>query len=258
MQKRGFIQLSRGFFSHWLWEEQRDYSKAEAWLDLIRMATFRDETACVQGRMLKLHKGDLVASARYLSTRWGWSRSKVERFLQNLQREAMIEPRNDTGLNIIKLCNYERYNSSWDSDEPPSEPATGPPASQSRATYEPNLITEERKEREGISPHHNAREAVELEVPTKEQALSMAERAGVPPDFAVEVWSDWHARNGRDAAGVIVPWPRYVPKRWQRERVEWQSGTHRYQKSNGTKHQKHTAGSVINACNTNARAASQY
>ena len=109
-----FLPLARKFFESPFWKEERTYSKAEAWLDLIRMATFQDETVFVHGRLLKLRRGDLAASLRYLCKRWDWSKSKVECFLFLLKKEAMIETRNETGLGIISLVKYDTYNKRQD------------------------------------------------------------------------------------------------------------------------------------------------
>ena len=66
----------------------------------------------------------------------------------------------------------------------------------------------------------------------RSQALATAATAGVPPDFARMIYADWSARGGRDGAGVLVPWARYLAKRWAREGPEWQAGTHRLQTKN--------------------------
>ncbi|HYF35443.1 MAG TPA: hypothetical protein VD994_09155 [Prosthecobacter sp.] len=117
MPEAGYITLSRKFFTHFLWNEDREFSRAEAWLDMIRMATFRDETVLIQGRSLSLHVGELAASVRYLNERWGWSKSKVERFLHTLEKNRMIETRTETGHTVISLSNYARYNTTRDIDE---------------------------------------------------------------------------------------------------------------------------------------------
>ncbi len=62
---------------------------------------------------------------------------------------------------------------------------------------------------------------------TKEQAVSMASTAGVPPDFAGYIFGDWHSRDGKDAGGVKVKWTGYAKKRWDREHIEWENGAHK-------------------------------
>ena len=74
--------------------------------------------------------------------------------------------------------------------------------------------------------------ASDSEVPTESQALANAATAGVIPDFAKMIYADWSARGGRDGAGVLVPWARYLAKRWAREGPDWKAGTHRLQTNN--------------------------
>ena len=52
MIDKGFIMLSRKFFSHEMWEAARTFSECEAWIDLIQLARFEatDKTECIGGR----------------------------------------------------------------------------------------------------------------------------------------------------------------------------------------------------------------
>lgn len=106
----GFLPLSRKFFESDLWNEPRAFSRAEAWIDLVRTANFKPGTVIVDGRCLSLDKGELVASLRYVSNRWSWSKSKVERFYEVLKECRRIETRTETGITIVKLCNYKQFN----------------------------------------------------------------------------------------------------------------------------------------------------
>ena len=63
-------------------------------------------------------------------------------------------------------------------------------------------------------------------LPTREEAIAGTMTAGIQPEFAGYVFDDWESRGGKDAAGNLVPWLRYVTKRWAREGPEWRLGTH--------------------------------
>lgn len=110
----GYIKLSRKYFAHFLWNEKRTFSKAEAWLDLIQQVRF--DGSCngkklVNGKLIEFKRGEVIASNRYLSERWQWSGpSTVKRFLDLLKLEQMIETRVEQGETIIILCNYDSYN----------------------------------------------------------------------------------------------------------------------------------------------------
>ncbi|CAN5709708.1 hypothetical protein BH09VER1_BH09VER1_44170 [soil metagenome] len=105
-----FLRLSRSYFTHYFWEEPRTYSRAEAWLDLLRTAAIQPTTRLVHGNPVRLTRGTLIASVRYLAARWQWSNTKVCHFLENLRAEQMITTEKRHHTTLITLCNYDHYN----------------------------------------------------------------------------------------------------------------------------------------------------
>lgn len=112
MAEKGFIKLSRKFFDNILWNEKRSYSKAEAWIDLLQMARFdiKPEKVMVKMNLITINRGELRASQRFLSVRWSWSLGKVNRFLNVLETERMLERRMEHLETIIKLSRYGDFN----------------------------------------------------------------------------------------------------------------------------------------------------
>lgn len=108
----GFIRLSRGFFNNFLWAERRAYSKAEAWLDIVAQCPYEPLKRLVAGELVEVPRGGFVASERYFSDRWMWSRTKVRSFLALLEQEKMIlkKPQKDHRNTTFLLCNYDKYN----------------------------------------------------------------------------------------------------------------------------------------------------
>ena len=109
---KGFIKLSRKFFSNVMWNEARTFSSCEAWLDLIQSARFdatpRKES--IGGREVVYNRGQYPASIRFLVRRWNWNEKKVRCFLDHLKKEKMITVDCTQGMNVITLCKYEEYN----------------------------------------------------------------------------------------------------------------------------------------------------
>jgi hypothetical protein len=109
----GFLPVSRRLFEHHFWTEKREYSKLEAWLDLMQLARWEYSPGkfFVGLKTITYRRGELVASVRFLGDRWAWSKSKVERFLTFLEEgEKMISRRIERAQTIISLTNYETYN----------------------------------------------------------------------------------------------------------------------------------------------------
>lgn len=107
----GFIPIRRSLFNHFLYKEDRVFSRFEAWLDLIQMATFQDEnTRMIKGKVIICQKGQLVASVRFLEQRWKWSRHKVCDYLELLRSQDMLSVDNENGVSRITLINFKKHN----------------------------------------------------------------------------------------------------------------------------------------------------
>lgn len=111
----GYIPISRKLFEHPFWTEKREFSRAEAWIDLLRSVRFEASPAkvIIGNRTVVIERGEIPASLRFLAERWQWSKNKVNTFLNLLKDEKMIEKRiaPGTAQTIIKICKYNTYNS---------------------------------------------------------------------------------------------------------------------------------------------------
>lgn len=109
---KGFIMLSRKFFSNEMWEAARTFSECEAWLDLIQSARFDATrlTASIGGREITYGRGQYPASIRFLSKRWRWGEQKVRSFIEKLIKKGMVTTDNSQGMTIITLVKCDDYN----------------------------------------------------------------------------------------------------------------------------------------------------
>ena len=112
MSDGGYITLHRKFFDHAFWKERREFSKAEAWIDLIEQARWKDSTTStmINGEIIRWGRGQLIASIRFLQQRWNWkSTKKVHRFVQLLSENDMIRLEKETATTRITICKYDTY-----------------------------------------------------------------------------------------------------------------------------------------------------
>lgn len=205
MNEEGYIPLSRKAFDNFLWQEERERTRWEAWIDLIQTAAYVPRAALVEGRRLNLRRGELVASVRYLGKRWLWDKNRVSRFIALLRTERMIETRNETGVGIIKLCKYEQYN--------PSPPGNGTPTNHTRDSN--GTATGQRKEGgEGKQNSPTAREECADDPPGTEPPLekfvAAAARYSVPEWFAAEKWLHYSS-NGWHGGKTPKLWKKLLP-----------------------------------------------
>ena len=223
----GFIPLGRSFFAHYLWEEERVYSRAEAWLDLVQQGAYRAHKKMVAGVLVEVKRGRIAASERFLSDRWKWSRTKVRAFLDLLKSDNMISVQKDHETTMITLCNYETYNNGTTAKKPEKD--------QRKTTEEPPKDQREEGKEGEQRKHTGSARGADAEVPERKQALAQAANQGIPGDFAGYVFDDWFTRDGKDGGGVVVSFPGYLKKRWNREGPQWISGAHKGKaNANGT------------------------
>lgn len=111
MQK-GWVKLHRKIQDHWIYQEKRQFSRYEAWLDLIMMANHKDNKTLVDGELITIEKGSFITSKRELGRRWDWSNSKVDKFLELLNSDEMIVYKSDTKKTVVTIAKYEVYHDS--------------------------------------------------------------------------------------------------------------------------------------------------
>ena len=90
MAKTGsFIKLDRGLKTNPLWLE-RPFSRGQAWVDLLLLAQGVDKEKMYRGKVQNQKPGVVYTSILFLTKRWGWSRQKVYRFLEELMKDKMV------------------------------------------------------------------------------------------------------------------------------------------------------------------------
>lgn len=104
----GWICLHRDIQQHWLFNFDEP-EKFMAWTDLILSANHQDNKFLLKGQVVECKRGQVAMSQVTLSKRWKWSRPKVQRFLEMLKNDAMIDVKGDHLTSIITICNYSIY-----------------------------------------------------------------------------------------------------------------------------------------------------
>ena len=101
--ENGFIFIPREFLDGSIWKEKRAYSEALALIDLHMMARYGAGSAevVVANRRVRVEHGQLVASLRYLGSRWRWSVGRVRRFVALLRDGGWIAA--DTTEGILRI-----------------------------------------------------------------------------------------------------------------------------------------------------------
>lgn len=114
---KGWISIHRKMQNHWLWEEKRVYSKAEAWIDLLLSVNHTEAKVLIKSCVYHVKRGQTIMSLGTLSTRWNWNKSKTRRFLKFLESESMIELKNELKTTRVTICKYDDYQQQRNANE---------------------------------------------------------------------------------------------------------------------------------------------
>ncbi|MBD9540127.1 hypothetical protein IB276_11750 [Ensifer sp. ENS04] len=177
MSERGFIAVDRGIFDHPLFEEKREFSRREAWLWLISEAEWKDREKYVGSAKISVRRGQLAHSIRFIADAFGWHKSKVERFLERLKTEAMIETQTETGLTVITICNYGLYQSGEGSQRDSKQGAKRD--SSETAARQTKQTNKQTSSPNGEEEDVGARDQIKLVVEAYSRMASRAGLAGV-------------------------------------------------------------------------------
>jgi len=140
---RGYIRLWRKIQENFLWKEHREFSKAEAWIDILMEVRHdpKPTEIAIGMKVLICNQGESLYSLATWAKRWNWSKSKVRRVLKLFASRSMIVVTNETVTVRIKVCNYQTYNKVRNGNE--SEMKRKWNASETQVA--PNKNEEERK-----------------------------------------------------------------------------------------------------------------
>jgi hypothetical protein len=108
MSERGVFAVDRGIWDHPSFATE-PFTEREAWQWLIGEASFKHRTKRIGSVVLKLDRGQVAASTRFMSDKWQWSEARVRRFLKRLKIDAMIDAATDAGITVVTICNYNKY-----------------------------------------------------------------------------------------------------------------------------------------------------
>jgi len=113
--RTSYAKIDRRIQSHWLWSD-KPFARGQAWLDLILLAAYRDHKQMIAGVLTDIHRGEVWTTIAALSERWGWSRGKTTRFLDDLKTDSMIDIKRTQKITAITIENYETYQCDYSVD----------------------------------------------------------------------------------------------------------------------------------------------
>lgn len=102
----GWIKLNREINNHWVFQNS-DYFKW--WIDILLEVNYAPAKVVIKGNVYECGRGEKLYSLDTWAMRWKTNKSKVRRYFDLLQKENMIELKNETQTTRLKVCKYEDY-----------------------------------------------------------------------------------------------------------------------------------------------------
>lgn len=154
---KGWIKLSRQIQDHWIWN---DSEKLKAWLDLLMLANIESKKCAMREGLVTIRRGQYVTSIGKLADRWKWSKEKVRRFMNILERDGMITRKSDAFKTTITIVNYGKFQGERHSAET-SDETSGKTSNETSGETRLKNNKNDKKNKEGSFPTSSEVDAAE-------------------------------------------------------------------------------------------------
>jgi hypothetical protein len=104
----GWIKLHRKMLDTPLWRCE-PFTRGQAWVDLLLMANYEKSFYFKRGVRIDVDRGQLSRSEVELADKWKWSRTKVRKFLNDLEKEQQIIQQKNNVTQIVTIIRYDYY-----------------------------------------------------------------------------------------------------------------------------------------------------
>jgi len=104
----GWIKLHRKILESQVWTSE-PFSRGQAWVDLLLLANHEYGFFYLRDHKIEVQRGQVGWSHLKLSQRWKWSRTKVKRFIKDLEKEQQVIQQQSHSTSIITILNYDEY-----------------------------------------------------------------------------------------------------------------------------------------------------
>ena len=112
----GWLKLHRKYRDSDLWLCEK-FTRGQAWIDLLMLANFEKSYFYKRDVKINVLPGQVARSEVELADRWKWSRNKVRKFLNDLEKEQQIIQQKSNVTQILTIVNFEEYQNNTDPND---------------------------------------------------------------------------------------------------------------------------------------------
>lgn len=179
----GYARFHRSLIGH---PAFRNDAEAMAFAYLVLRAAWKPVRVRYKGKAIELKRGQLAMSVRDLADAMDRDKGWVDRLLKRLKSETMCETHAETGVMVVTICNYDKYQHSNDERETVGET---PGETRARQTQDTEQVREElKKEEEDLSPNGDC-----------------ASGDALKPEHVFDAWNDLARRIGKPTIRDLTP-----------------------------------------------------
>lgn len=117
---------------------------AFAWL--VLRASWKPVAVRYKGKSIRLDRGQLALSVRDFAAAIDRPKGWVERLLKRLENGTMVETHNETGVTVLTICNYDKYQADQDTRR-----TLGETADETDAGHRTKKITKNKEQIDSLS-----------------------------------------------------------------------------------------------------------
>jgi len=105
---QGWISIHRQIKENWIWDD-KPFSKGQAWIDILLRVNHKPKKVPLGSQLIEVNPGQTIWSIKDMSTTWGWSRKKVDNFLNMLEKDEMMHNKRTTKYTLLTVAKWEVY-----------------------------------------------------------------------------------------------------------------------------------------------------
>jgi hypothetical protein len=197
----------------------RNLLEAGIWAWMCDAAAWKDTQIRFNGELIELKRGQLATSRRFISEGFCIGEQVTRTFLENLEKEQMINQQPTRKATIITICNYEQYQKI----ELSTNPQTNQQPTHSQPAANPNKKeTKEKKERKEATARAEDLK-VEQIMPWLKQKQAEGQYIGYDPKHVLEQLIDYCQATGRTYKDYLAAYRNAFA--WERCRPQAQQHT---------------------------------
>lgn len=199
MSRSGWIKVYRSHLENDfpLWGEKRPRTRFEAYLDLVAMASFSDQTRRTEYGLIHQRRGEIVISIRVLARRWHWTVRRTRTFLAAVTRQGLVVALEETQAGTrYSIVNY----GDDDATDTPTDPTSDTGSSTDSGPMTDTGPAQQRHKREELIKNSVR---IQSRNPEKGENGDGPSAAGGSGDWVDQVVGLWRANHGEVSPEVV-------------------------------------------------------